>query len=252
MFRRAIARKPGASAHRGLTTAGLGAPDIALMQDQHEAYVRALESLGVAVTLLEADERYPDGCFVEDVAVVTPDCIVITRPGAPSRRGEGAAIEPLLAAERPIARIEAPGSVEGGDVIVAGERVLVGLSERTNADGASQLETILSAHGYQVQPVPVAHGLHLKTDVNWLGGDRLLVTRGYTSRDELAGFAPLVVPEGEEYAANSLCRGDRVLVPDGFPGTRALLERAGFTVVALDASEFRKLDGGLTCLSLRL
>lgn len=253
MFRHAIARRPGDNAGAGLTTAGLGEPDVARMHAQHDAYVRALESAGVVVTLLDADERFPDGCFVEDVAVVTPACAVVTRPGAPPRRGEEIGIEPLLAAHREVARIEAPGCVDGGDVVVAGERVLIGLSSRTNRDGAAQLTKILAARGFECRTVPVAGGLHLKSSVNHLGGQRLLASRDFAARDELAGFERLVVPHAEEYAANSLYLDDEhVLVPDGFPRTRELLERSGFGIIALDASEFRKMDGGLTCLSIRL
>jgi dimethylargininase len=252
MFRTAIARKPGANARLGLTTAHLGEPDLGLMLVQHEAYVHALTTCGVSVTVLEADERYPDGCFVEDAAVVTPECVVITRSGAPSRRGEGTAIEPLLSGHGRLERIEPPGCMDGGDVIVAGHRVLVGISKRTNREGARQLDAILTVHGMQVRPVPVDNGLHLKSDVNYLGNDRLVVTAAYASRDEIADFARFVVPSGEEYAANSLRCGDRVLVPDGYPRTRDRLEQAGFPVVALDVSEFRKMDGGLTCLSIRL
>lgn len=251
MFGHAIARRPGDNAGAGLTTAGLGKPDTVLMRAQHDAYVHALESAGVGVTLLEADERFPDGCFVEDVAVVTPACAVITRPGAPSRRGEEIGVEPLLAAHREVARIEAPGCVDGGDVIVAGERVLIGISSRSNRDGAAQLTEILAARGFECRTVPVAGGLHLKSNVNHLGGERLLATRDCAARAELADFEHLVVPHAEEYAANSLCLDERVLVPDGFPRTRELLERNGFSVIALDVSEFRKLDGGLTCLSIR-
>jgi len=252
VFRTAIARKPGANAHLGLTTAHLGGPDLGRMRAQHDAYVHALTSCGVSVTVLEADEQYPDGCFVEDVAIVTPECIVITRSGAPSRRGESAAVEPLLSGHGRLERIEAPGHMDGGDVIVAGNRVLVGISKRTNREGVRQLDAILSAHGMHVRPVPVDGGLHLKSDVNYLENDCLIMTAAYASRDEIADFARIVVPAGEEYAANSLRCGDRVLVPDGFPRTRARLEQAGFPVAPLDMSEFRKMDGGLTCLSIRL
>jgi dimethylargininase len=251
MFRRAVCRKPGTSVHEGLTTANLGRPDFGLMLEQHAAYVRALESLGVEVTVLEADEHYPDSCFVEDVAVVTPACIVMTRSGAPSRRGEGASIEPLLASYGDVVRIEAPGCVDGGDIVVADDRVLIGLSERTNEEGADQLAAILSAQGMSSCSVPVTGALHLKTDINYLGDGRLIVTADYATRDELAEFTHLVVPDGEDYAANCLRHGDCVLMPAGFPGTRELLERAGFSLIELGMSEFQKMDGGLTCLSLR-
>jgi dimethylargininase len=257
MFSRAILRKPGANVHAGLTTAGLGSPDFELMLRQHAAYRRALEASGVVLTVLEADERYPDGCFVEDTAVIAGGLAVITRPGAPSRRGEVDAIADLLACRREIARIETPGTVDGGDVIVAGDRVLIGLSARTNSAGADQLTALLRARSLHVRTVPVigllafSVGLHLKSDVSSIG-DRLLVTRAYADRSELADFPQVVVPDGEEYAANCLDLGNRVLIAEGFPRTRERLEREGFVVEALDVSEFRKMDGGLSCLSLRL
>jgi dimethylargininase len=256
MFSRAILRKPGANVHDGLTTAGLGAPDFQRMLLQHAAYCRALESAGVVLRLLEADARYPDGCFVEDTAVIADGLAVITRPGAPSRRGEIEEIDALLACRVEVARIEAPGTVDGGDVLFAGSRVLIGLSARTDAAGAEQLAALLRPRGFEVRAVPVkaaaglAAGLHLKSDVSAIG-ERLLVTRAYAGRSELADFAQIVVPEGEEYAANCVDLGSRVLIADGFPRTRELLLREGIAVEAVGMSEFRKMDGGLSCLSLR-
>jgi dimethylargininase len=256
MFSRAFLRTPGANVHEGLTTAGLGPPDLELMLGQHAAYRAALESSGVVTTLLDADLHYPDGCFVEDTAVVAGGLAVIARPGAPSRRGEIDAIADLMACRTELARIEAPGTLDGGDVLVTGKHVLVGLSSRTNEAGAGQLAALLVPRGFRVRMVPViglldfSAGLHLKSDVTAVG-DRLLVTRAYAGRAELADFAQIVVPDGEEYAANCLDLGNCVLVADGFPRTRDLLEREGFEVQAQDVSEFRKLDGGLSCLSLR-
>jgi dimethylargininase len=261
MFSRAFLRAPGLNVHEGLTTADLGAPDFALMQRQHAGYRQALESSGVVTTLLDADLRYPDGCFIEDTAVVAGGLAVITRPGAPSRRGEVDAIAEIMACRAELARIEEPGTVDGGDVLVIGDVVLVGLSSRTNATGIEQLAALLVPRGFRVRAVPVqsalvAHasalsvGLHLKSDVTAVG-DRLLVTRAYAGHSELADFSQIVVPDGEEYAANCLDLGNCVLVADGFPRTLELLEREGIEVQALDVSEFRKLDGGLSCLSLR-
>lgn len=248
---RAIARLPASNAAQGLTTAALGAPDMALMLAQHGEYVRMLEALGIEVTVLEPDERYPDSCFVEDTAVVTSAVAVVTRPGAPSRRGEEAAIEPLLAKHRAIARIEAPGTVDGGDVLVLGERALIGLSARTNADGAEQLAGILGDHGMRCTTLEVGGGLHLKSSINALGEYRLLVTPEFSEHPELGTFERVVVPCVETYAGNSLWVNDHAIVPAGFPATRALIERLGTTTIEADVSEFRKMDGGLTCLSIR-
>lgn len=222
------------------------------MLAQHEAHIQALESLGVTVELQQADAAFPDGCFVEDVAVITRDCAVIARPGAPSRRGESVAIEPLLAARRDIVRIEAPGHLDGGDVVIAGECVLVGLSGRTDTEGARQLGRMLAEHGLHTRTIRVNAGLHLKSSVNFLGDGRLLLTSEYADCDALVDFEHVLVPAGEEYAANCVACGDQILLPSGYPGTQERLERLGFAVHALAVSEFRKMDGGLSCLSLRL
>jgi dimethylargininase len=251
-FTRAIARQPATNASEGLTTAGLGPPDSERMLAQHRDYVRILESLGLKVTVLDSDEHFPDGCFVEDSAVVTREVAVITRSGAPSRRGEEVAIEPLLAAHRPIARIVAPGSVDGGDVLVMGERVLIGLSTRTNDEGARQLTDILEAGGMHCITLATGGGLHLKSSVNALGDDRLLVTQEFSECTELSGFERVRIPADESYAGNSLWVNDYVIVPAGFPVTRELIERIGIETIETQVSEFRKMDGGLTCLSIRL
>ena len=250
-FTHAIARLPTTNAGDGLTSADLGAPDIARMLAQHRDYVQILESLDLQVTVLDADENFPDGCFVEDAAVVTPTVAVITRPGASSRQGEEAAIEPLLAKHRPIARIVAPGSVDGGDILVMGERVLIGLSSRTNEEGARQLTEILEAGGMQCIPLAAGDSLHLKSSINALGDNRLLVTQGFSECAELSGFDHVVIPADESYAGNSLLVNGRVIVPAGFPATRGLIDKCGIETIEAQVSEFRKMDGGLTCLSIR-
>ena len=248
----AIARQPTTNAGEGLTTAGLGRPDIERMLAQHRDYVQTLESFGLQVTVLDADESFPDGCFVEDSAVVTGEVAVIARPGAPSRRGEEVAIEPLLAVYRPIARIVAPGSVDGGDILVMGDRVLIGLSARTNDEGARQLTDILEAKGMHCITLAAGDGLHLKSSVNALGDDRLLVTQEFSDCAELSAFERVPIPADESYAGNSLWVNGRVIVPAGFPATRELIDRLGIETIETQVSEFRKMDGGLTCLSIRL
>jgi len=250
-FTHAVARMPATNAGAGLTSAGLGAPDMERMFLQHQDYIGILKSLDLQVTVLDADESFPDGCFVEDTAIVTPTIAVITRPGAPSRQGEEIAIEPLLARHRPIARIVAPGSVDGGDVLVMGARVLIGLSSRTNEEGARQLAEILEAEGMQCISLAAGDGLHLKSSINGLGENTMLVTQEFSGRAELNGFEQVVIPDHESYAGNSLFVNGRVIVPAGFPGTRALIDGLGIETIESDVSEFRKMDGGLTCLSIR-
>lgn len=250
-FTRAIVRLPTKNAGDGLTTATLGAPDAERMLAQHQSYQRILESLGLEVSVLEGDERFPDGCFVEDTAVVTPRIAVITRPGAPSRRGEEAAIEPLLAAACSIERIHAPGTVDGGDILVMDEYALIGLSGRTNEEGARQLAELLTANGLHCITLAAGDGLHLKSSVNGLGGDRLLTTQAFSGCAELAPFERVVISADESYAGNSLWINGRVLVPAGFPRTRELIEALGIETIKTEVDEFRKMDGGLTCLSIR-
>lgn len=251
MYRTAITRRPAPTFDRGLTTANLGRPSFELMLEQHRRYVAALRELGLEVLELEPDPGHPDAHFVEDTAVVTPELAVVTRPGAPSRRGEEETVAPHLARHRPLARIEAPGTVDGGDVLVVGRRLLIGLSERTNRDGAEQLARALEPHGYRATRCPVGAGLHLKSSVNHVGSTTLLVTPGFAGRPELAGFDLLVVEPEEAYAANTLYVNGHLLVPAGFPATRRTLAATGLPVVELDTSEARKMDGGLTCLSIR-
>lgn len=246
-FTRAIVRRPAPTLAEGMTTSGLGSPDHELALEQHARYVHALEEAGLHVTVLEPLNEFPDGHFLEDVAVITPELAVIARPGAKARRGEEQAIEPALRRHRATMKIEPPGTLEGGDVLIMGRRVFVGLSSRTNDEGAFQLGEILACHGYRVETVGAGRGIHLKSSVCSIDDTTLLVTRGM----ELGDFARIVVDEGDEYAANSLRVNDRILMPLGFPRVRARLQLPGVSIVELDMSEMRKMDGGLTCLSLR-
>lgn len=254
-FTHAIVRPPCGRFAEGLTTAGLGLPDLALARVQHEAYVRALEALGLTATRLPADDRFPDSTFVEDTAVLARGLAVLCRPGASSRAGEVEAVRPAVEAFFPdVAAIEAPGTVDGGDVCEAGDHVFVGVSERTNAEGARQLAGHLATRGLgttlvDVRGIPGL--LHLKSGIAWLGGRTLAVSAPFASRRELAGWDLLLVPDDEEYAANAVLVNGAVLLAEGFPRFEAALRSRGFPTVALGMSEFRKLDGGLSCLSLR-
>jgi len=251
MFTHAIVRKPGRNFGQGLTTADLGPPDFDLIVRQHEAYVRALRSFGLEVIVLEAEADYPDAYFVEDAAVVTPNVAVITNPGAASRRGEEKRIEPVLAQFRKTVRIAAPGTVEGGDVLMAGNHFFVGISERTNAEGGRQLGRILEENGHTWTPVMVKTGLHLKSSVNELGRNALLITEALAGHEAFKDFKKIILEPGEEYAANTLWINGHLLMPAGFPSVRKKLSAFGLSIVELDVSEVRKMDGGLTCMSLR-
>lgn len=252
VFTNAIVRTPCEQFAAGLTTSGhLGAPDYHKMLAQHAAYVDALRLLGLTVEVLPPEDDYPDAHFVEDTAVVMDEVAVLTNPGAPARSGEQVSIEPALALFKPVVRIEGDGTMDGGDVLQVDRHFFVGLSERTNEEGARQFADVVGAYGYTCQAVPVGEGLHFKSGVNHLGGRDLLVTPEFAGLEELAPYTLHVTPEGEEYAANTLWINGTLVTPAGFPGVRALLDGLGLPVVELDMSETRKMDGGLTCLSLR-
>ncbi len=250
MFTHAICRRPGQDLGAGLTTSDLGAPDHALALVQHDAYIAALRGLGLKVDVLGAKAGYPDAHFVEDTAVVIPEVGVICRPGHPARRGEEQSIAPALTGYRPLEHITAPGLLDGGDVLQVGRHFFVGVSERTNREGAEQLGGILKRHGYTWTAVPVGAGLHFKSSVNEVGG-QLLVTSAFANRPELTDYERIVVPGGEEYAANTLRINNHLLVPAGFSATLGKLTDLGMEITTLELSEMRKMDGGLTCLSLR-
>ncbi len=254
-FTQAIARPPGATFSQGLSTAGLGPPDLALASTQHAAYCDALRTCGLTVTVLDADPGFPDAPFVEDTAVIAERVTIVTRPGAASRRGEVDSIRARLRGLRgELAEIRAPGTVDGGDVCQAGSHFFIGLSARTNADGAAQFGEIVRAAGYTASTIDVrgsAKLLHLKSGIAYLGDGRVLAVRELPRTAELAHLEIVEVDARESYAANCVRINDRVLVAAGYPRTAERLAALGYSPLLLEVSEFRKLDGGLSCLSLR-
>ncbi|NIM18524.1 MAG: N(G),N(G)-dimethylarginine dimethylaminohydrolase [Candidatus Aminicenantes bacterium] len=251
-FKNAIVRRPGRSLVGGITSANLGKPDYELALQQHGKYIDALKRCGVEVTILEADERYPDSVFVEDTAVLTEKCAVITYPGAASRQGEEVSIkEALTKFYTTIECIEAPGTLDGGDVMMVGEHFYVGLSERTNEEGARQFAEILDKYGYTVSNVFMEKFLHLKSGLAYLENNNLLVAGEFINHPEFEKFNRIIIDESESYAGNCIWVNDVVLVPLRYPKTKIAIEQAGYKVIEVDVSEFRKLDGGLSCLSLR-
>jgi dimethylargininase len=253
--RHAIARRPGPNLVDGLTTVDLGRPDWTLALAQHGLYCAALESCGVRVQVLDADPLHADATFVEDTAVLANSRALLSRPGAESRRGEVDGIASALSAHfASIARIDEPGTLDGGDVCETGSRWLIGVSARTNADGAAQLARWLAQQGIESTAIDIrgVEGiLHFKSAVCWLGDDVLAATEPLASHAALADFEVLRVPAGEAYAANLVRVNDRVLVARGFPTVERDLRARGFDTLALDMSEFQRVDGGLSCLSLR-
>lgn len=260
MFRNAIVREPGANFAEGLTSVEFGAPDFDLAIEQWEAYCGALEACRLKLTRLPAELQYPDSTFVEDTAVLTPHGAMLTRPGAASRLGEVTAIAATVRGFYPdAAEIVAPGTLDGGDICEAGEHFFLGISHRTNAEGARQLADHLAAQGYTTTCVDVrgmTSILHLKSGISYIGpshsGERtLVVMEEMADWPEFEGFDLLHVSEDESYGANCVRVNDRVLVARGYPKLTAELMRRGYDPLELDMSEFRKMDGGLSCLSLR-
>lgn len=224
--------------------------DVERARAQHRAYCRALAAAGCSVVELAAEQDMPDAVFVEDTAVVVEELAVMTRTGAESRRGEGATIAPVLARFRPLASIEAPGTIDGGDVLRIGRRVFVGQSARSNADGIAQLRALLQPHGYSVEGVTTRGCLHLKSAVTLVADGTLLVQPAWVDPQVFSGCRVITVDAGEEHAANALRIGDSVVYPDCFPRTQATLEAAGIRVLALDVSELQKAEGAVTCCSI--
>ena len=252
MFTHAVTRKPGKNFGRGLTTVvGADPSDYGLMLRQHESYCGALSAAGLEVILLDPQTEYPDAHFVEDTAVVTADVAVITIPGAQARQGEEESILPVLSEYRKIKRIQPPGTLDGGDVLQVENHFFIGISERTNREGAGQLGRILQDYGHTWTTVAVGAGLHLKSSVNYVGENNLLVTPDFTAIEQLIDFNLIVLDRSESYAANSLLVNEHLLMPAGYPDTRNKLESLDLKIVELETSEVRKMDGGLTCLSLR-
>ena len=252
MFKKAIVRKPCKNLVNGLTTANLGKPDYLLALRQHQEYIEALEECGLEVTVLEANENYPDSTFVEDTALLTSECAVITNPATHSRNGEIIELSQVIENVYPIVEtIATPGTLEGGDVMMVGNHFYIGLSERTNLFGANQLIGILAKYGLIGSTVTVENILHLKSEVSYLENNNLLVTTSFINKLEFKKYNLILVDDDESYAANSLWINNIVLVPKGFPNTKNKIEQAGYKTIEVDVSEFRKLDGGLSCLSLR-
>ncbi|MCB2145716.1 MAG: amidinotransferase [Deltaproteobacteria bacterium] len=250
-FTHAITRRPVKELAAGITTSILGPPDYIKALDQFNAYVNALKQCGLSVTVLDPLDGYPDAHFVEDAAVVTPDIAVITNPGAAPRKGEVPSIAAALQPFRKIVWVQPPGTLDGGDVLMVDRHFFIGLSDRTNEQGARQLGDAVTGFGCTWTPVRVAAGLHFKSSVNAVGSDTLLTTQPFADHPALAGFHRIVISAQEEYAGNTLWVNGHLIMPTGFPDTRKKLETLGRPIIELDTSEFRKMDGGLTCLSLR-
>ena len=252
MFRNAIVRLPAPSIINGLTSANLGKPDFIKALEQHSIYTDILKGLGLAVEVLPANELYPDSTFIEDIALCTSLCAVITSPGAVSRRGETEGMNLVLAKYyASIEKITLPGTIEAGDIMKVGNHLYIGISARTNSEGADQMIRILEKYGMTGSKVPLKKMLHLKSGVSYLENNTMLVCGEFTDNEAFNKYNKIIVDSDESYAANSLWINGKVIVPQFYPKTREKIEIAGYETIILDVSEFQKVDGGLSCLSLR-
>ncbi|UEA31622.1 dimethylarginine dimethylaminohydrolase family protein [Granulicatella elegans] len=254
MFKNVIVRVPSRTVCDGLTSASEGKPIYEKALVQHENYVSALTKTGVNVTVLEPKDEFPDSCFVEDVALCTSKCVIITRPGALSRRKEAVLpdmLETLKKFYDNIEYIEEPGTVEAGDIMMVGNHFYIGLSARTNEEGAKQMISILEKYGLSGQMVHMSEMLHLKTGLAYLENNNLLVAGEFKTAPEFEKYNKIEIDMNEAYGANCIWVNDYVIVPEGYPKVQKAIENLGYKVLVVDTSEFRKIDGGLSCLSLR-
>jgi dimethylargininase len=224
--------------------------DLAKALEQHRAYEQVLEKFGAKVISLPAEAALADSMFVEDPAMVLDELALIFPLGTESRRAEAASLAKVLAKFRELKYVQLPGTAEGGDILRVERNLFVGLSKRTNGEGARQLQSIVGEYGYTVTAVPVSGCLHLKSAVTFLGRNTLLGNRKRFDASCMPGFEWIDVAPEESHAANALAFGDTVILPASFPLTRTRIEARGFTVLPLDISELQKAESGLTCSSL--
>jgi dimethylargininase len=224
--------------------------DVKVAQSQHHGYVQAIKELGYAVLELPAEPDLPDSVFVEDTAIVLPEVALITRPGADSRKPETESIVQALRPYRDLVFIESPGTLDGGDVLVLGKNIYVGLSTRSNPEAVQQMNELLSAHGYKTQGVETHDCLHLKTAVTRVDDQTLLINRKWVDVENFEGFHLIDVDESEDFAANCLPLGDSIIFPISFPKTAAKLTAQGYKIKPVMADELAKAEGAVTCCSL--
>ena len=253
-FSKAITRRPSACVTSGLRSEDGGDPDFLQLERDHYEYVGALKAAGANVVELDPIDNLPDAVFVEDTALCLPDCAILMRPGAESRRPEVAPIaDDIRNIFRTVFEISGPGFIEGGDILYTGREILVGTSERTDHAGIVELAEFVEPRGYRVRPVETPSGvLHFKTDCSLVDTDTILSTQRLAASRCFYDYSMLIVPEGEEAAANMIRFNNTLIMSDGFPKTAEMLLTQGFNVVQLNNNECAKIDGGMSCMSLRI
>lgn len=255
-FKHTIVRRPGRSLAEGITSAPeLGQPVYENAIVQHDDYIEKLKMCGVDVTVLEASEEFPDSCFIEDNALCTPKVAIISRPGAPTRQREVQLPDLRTALEKfydNIEEIVEPGTIEPGDIMMVGNHYMIGLSDRTNEEGARQMIELLEKYGHTGEMVEMKDMLHFKTGVAYIEDNTVVVLDTFANNPAFDKFEKVIVPTEEAYAANSIWINGNVITPAGYPKTLEALKALGrYNVIECDTSEYRKVDGGLSCLSLR-
>ncbi|UCH61686.1 MAG: dimethylargininase [Fidelibacterota bacterium] len=224
--------------------------DLVLAARQHTTYCDILQSHGLEVIELDINRDYPDSVFVEDTAVVLDELAVMANPGVLSRQGEVTNMEPVLARYRPITRIQPPATLDGGDVLLVGKKIFVGLSSRTNQAGVYALADILKPFGYDVIQIAVTGCLHLKSAITAVDNETLLANPDWFNHSPFTGLRIIPVSKEEPWAANALRLDDMVYLAAGFPKTVDILTSQGYAVSTIDISELQKAEAGLTCSSL--
>jgi dimethylargininase len=251
-FNSAFVRAPGKSVVNGLRSNPGPLPLFEALLAEHQTYISALQAAGTEVTVLDALEQFPDSIFVEDPALVFSEAAILLRPGAPSRMAEAKELASTLSARFPKLMQLREGFADGGDILVTPDRVLIGLSARTNASGAADLQRLLESIGKASKVVEVPRGtLHLKSDCSLVDEETVLATPELARSGLLGSFRTLVVPEDELHATNALRVNDVMFIRAGCPRTLELLQKHGLKVLPLPVSEIAKIDAGLSCMSLR-
>jgi dimethylargininase len=241
---------PASLAQCELTHLDRVAIDVHRASAQHHAYEAALASLGCTIRHLPAADDLPDSVFVEDVAIVLDEVAVLTRPGAVSRRAERESVAPVVSQYRDLLAITAPGTLDGGDVLRLGRTLYVGLSTRTNDDGARQLARLVGRFGYEVRSIQTSACLHLKSAATALAADRVLCNPAWLDAWVFEGVDLVTVAPGEPHAANVLRIGDALLCAAAHERTTEELRARGYAVTVVDVSELAKAEAGVTCCSL--
>lgn len=247
----AITRRVGASFAKAVRTFIERVPiDVRVARNQHHGYEAALRTLGLTVESQPPVDDLPDSIFVEDTAVVLEDIAVLTRPGIESRRGETSHMTRALAPYRRLTFINAPGTLDGGDVVHIGRKLLVGVGQRTNEAGVTQLAELVAPHGYEVETIKAEGALHLKSAATYIGDDTMVANPNWIDINALGAKRVLCVARHEPFGANVLAINGKVLVSDSYPETRSIIEKAGFRTQAVTVSELHKAEAGVTCMSV--